>query len=44
MRMWLSRPVSWIEPTGLQLVKHINLADKGDYYEIDDRLPRKNRY
>lgn len=28
-------------PTGLQLEKHIFVADKGDYYEIADDLPQK---
>lgn len=27
------------EPNGLRLVKHIFVADKGGYYEIDDGLP-----
>lgn len=27
-------------PTGLQLIGHIYCADKGDYYEIADGLPR----
>jgi hypothetical protein len=27
-------------PTGLQLAGHIYCADKGDYYEIADALPR----
>ena len=28
------------EPNELRLVKHIFVADKGGYYEIDDGLPR----
>ena len=28
-------------PTGLALEKHIFVADKGDYYTIDDDLPQK---
>lgn len=28
------------EPTGLQGESHIFVADKGDYYEIDDGLPQ----
>ena len=28
------------EPTGLQLAAHIFVDDKGDYYEITDRLPK----
>lgn len=31
-------------PTGLTLVGHIYCADKGDYYEIADDLPRANGY
>lgn len=31
-------------PTGLSLAEHIFVADKGDYYEISDSLPRKDRY
>ncbi len=27
-------------PTGLKLAGHIYCADKGDYYEIDDDLPK----
>jgi hypothetical protein len=27
-------------PTGLHMAKHIFVADKGDYYEITDRLPQ----
>ncbi|MFV0300268.1 MAG: GFA family protein [Paracoccus sp. (in: a-proteobacteria)] len=27
-------------PTGLELVRHIHVADKGDYYEIADGLPQ----
>ena len=27
-------------PTGLQLERHIFVADKGDYYTIDDGLPQ----
>ncbi|QFU09462.1 Glutathione-dependent formaldehyde-activating enzyme [Rhodobacteraceae bacterium THAF1] len=26
-------------PTGLELDRHIYVANKGDYYELDDRLP-----
>jgi hypothetical protein len=28
------------KPTGLRLASHIFVADKGDYYDIDDDLPR----
>ena len=27
-------------PTGLKLVRHIYVASKSDYYEIEDGLPR----
>ena len=30
-------------PTGTALAKHIFVADKGDYYEIADGLPREDR-
>ncbi|GLS24238.1 aldehyde-activating protein [Labrys miyagiensis] len=29
------------EPTGLKLVKHTNVSQKGDYYEITDGLPQE---
>lgn len=29
------------KPTGLKLVDHIFVADKGDYYEITDGLPQR---
>ncbi len=28
------------QPTGLAVERHIFVADKGDYYEIDDDLPK----
>lgn len=28
-------------PTGIKLKEHIFVGDKGDYYSIDDALPRK---
>lgn len=28
-------------PTGIELAEHIFVADKGDYYSIDDDLPHK---
>jgi hypothetical protein len=28
-------------PTGIKLKEHIFVADKGDYYSIDDALPHK---
>lgn len=31
-------------PTGVRLKKHIFVADKGDYYEIEDGLPQKAAY
>jgi hypothetical protein len=31
-------------PTGLKLARHIFVADKGDYYEIDDGLPQHAAY
>lgn len=31
-------------PSGLRLAKHIFVADKGDYYEITDDLPRFDGY
>jgi len=31
------------EPTGLSLHSHIYVADKGDYYELDDGLPQNQQ-
>jgi hypothetical protein len=31
-------------PTGLQLERHIFIADKGDYYRIDDDLPQSQAF
>lgn len=31
-------------PTGVKLSEHIFVADKGDYYDIADRLPQKQQY
>ena len=31
-------------PTGLRLTRHIFVADKGDYYEIADDLPRESQW
>ncbi|MEM9371380.1 MAG: GFA family protein [Pseudomonadota bacterium] len=31
-------------PTGIQVDSHIFVADKGDYYEIDDGLLKHDRY
>lgn len=30
-------------PTGLRLVRHIFTADKGDYYDIADRVPQEEQ-
>jgi hypothetical protein len=32
------------KPTGLRLRGHIFVADKGDYYDIDDDLPKKEAW
>lgn len=32
------------DPTGLHIQRHIFVADKGDYYEIDDDLPKFDSY
>ena len=32
------------KPTGVHLEKHIFVADKGDYYEIADGLPRHQQF
>ncbi len=32
------------QPTGLSIAKHIFLADKADYYEVDDDLPKYSDY
>ncbi len=29
-------------PTGTRLARHIFVADKGDYYDIDDTLPQRD--
>jgi hypothetical protein len=31
-------------PTGVRISEHIFVADKGDYYDIKDGLPQKERY
>ena len=31
-------------PTGLAIEEHIFCADKGDYYELDDRVPQKAQW
>ncbi|MBO0344712.1 GFA family protein [Roseibium sp. CAU 1637] len=31
-------------PTGLELGKHIFVKDKGDYYQITDKVPQIERY
>ncbi|EEB84484.1 glutathione-dependent formaldehyde-activating, GFA [Roseobacter sp. GAI101] len=30
-------------PTGLHLTRHIFVADKGDYYDITDSVPHKEK-
>ena len=30
-------------PTGTRLARHIFVADKGDYYDIDGDLPQRDR-
>ncbi len=32
------------EPTGVKITEHIFVADKGDYYDINDGLPQKQTY
>lgn len=32
------------DPTGARISKHIFVADKGDYYDIDDGLPQRDAY
>lgn len=40
-RDWLAIAMGAFDtPTGVTLRKHIFVADKGDYYEIDDGLPQ----
>ena len=31
-------------PSGMRIAKHTLVADKGDYYEIDDGLPQSQSY
>jgi hypothetical protein len=31
-------------PTGLKIGEHIFVADKGDYYDLDDDLPKKAQW
>jgi hypothetical protein len=31
-------------PIGVQLAKHTFVGARGDYYEIDDRLPQSGAY
>ena len=31
-------------PTGIQVMEHIFVADKGDYYSIDDNLPKRQSW
>ena len=43
-RDWTSVALGAIEgPTGLQLGRHIFVADKGDYYVLADGLPQNER-
>ena len=32
------------EPTGTRLAKHTFVGDKGDYYDLDDGVPRSDAY
>lgn len=32
------------EPTGTRISKHTFVADKGDYYELDDKVPRFDEF
>lgn len=32
------------QPTGVRLMEHIFVSDKGDYYDIADGLPQKEQY
>jgi len=40
---WAVSAGSLDPPTGLETVAHIFVADKGDYYDIDDELDRHDR-
>jgi hypothetical protein len=31
-------------PTGIKVMEHIFVADKGDYYSIDDNLPKRQSW
>lgn len=31
-------------PTGVKLTRHIFVAEKGDYYSLEDGLPRRDRF
>lgn len=43
-RDWIGIAMGAFErPTNTKLALHIFVADKGDYYEIDDGLPRNQR-
>ena len=42
---WTSVAMGLFEsPTGTRLAKHTFVADKGDYYDIDDGLPQSETY
>jgi len=44
IRDWTSVALGTIDgPTGLQLERHIFVANKGDYYVINDGLPQNER-
>lgn len=43
-RDWTAVAMGAIDtPTGLRLAKHIFVADKGDYYDIEDGLPQNEQ-
>jgi hypothetical protein len=42
---WIAVAMGAFEsPTSTHLEKHIFVAEKGDYYQINDDLPQKNQY
>lgn len=42
---WIAVAMGAFEsPTSTRLEKHIFVAEKGDYYEINDDLPQKSRF
>lgn len=32
------------QPTGLRMVEHVYVQDKGDFYQIDDQLPKRHSF